>query len=156
MTILSQLSLLFILPVFAATEPIEMALFPDQIIAISIESKGSTNAYVDPDTEEIKGLIQYFADIYKVNDKLAYDLAEIESQFNHLARNANSTAKGLYQFIDSTWEDICVDEYEFEDVLNAAENIECTMKILSKPGGISHWCADINTRDKLRFLGYRC
>lgn len=41
--------------------------------------------------------------IYNVNPSIALRIAECESQFNPRAHNKNSTAYGIYQFLDKTW-----------------------------------------------------
>ena len=81
-------------------------------------------------------LIQKYSDEYEVNFKMAIALAKFESKLNPRAKNPKSTAKGIYQFIDSTWESFCEG-----DVYNPEDNIKCAMKLISK-GGISHWLAD--------------
>lgn len=45
------------------------------------------------------------AHIYNVDVGRALDLADCESDFNWKAKNPNSTARGIFQFIISTWEE---------------------------------------------------
>jgi len=52
-----------------------------------------------------------------VDDALA--IAECESNFNSRAQNPNSSAKGVYQFLDSTWDNINAGGHQFD----AEENI---------------------------------
>ena len=64
----------------------------------------ATFNYQEYDQKELIGLIEFWADCYGVNKQLALDLAEHESMFNSLAKNSEgSSAKGIYQFLDSTW-----------------------------------------------------
>jgi len=58
-------------------------------------------------------------------------IARAESNFNQYAKNPNSTAKGIYQFIDSTWRSNCLKDgnvYDFKD------NINCAWKVYQKQG----------------------
>lgn len=55
-----------------------------------------------------------------VDRRVALQVAKCESHFNPLAANRNSTAKGLYQFLDSTFARHCSGE-----VLNWRDNASC-------------------------------
>lgn len=88
----------------------------------------------DLDEETLKGLSNWYADRYGQDSKLGKEIIECESGWNPEAKNPNSTAKGLFQILNGTWED-------FEcpgDVLNAYDNLNCGYKIL-KEGGKQHW-----------------
>lgn len=115
---------------------------------LGVEIPNQTPIYLQ--NSAILEVIEAKAGYYGVNIKLALDLAEIESGFNPLAKNPNSSAKGIYQFIDSTWRDLCSG-----DVLDYLDNIDCAMKLLGKDiRNISHWTADKNTERKLRNKGW--
>jgi hypothetical protein len=61
-----------------------------------------------------------------------YRVAEAESGFNPNARNTTSTAKGVFQILDGTWEAYrCTG-----NVLNAEDNITCARKIYDTEGTI--------------------
>lgn len=99
---------------------------------------------------DIKDMIINKAREYGIVTDLALDLAEIESQLNPKAKNPRSTAKGVYQWIDSSWDSFCEG-----DVLNHRDNIDCTMKVLGKDiKNIKHWTVDANTKDKLAERGW--
>ena len=100
-------------------------------------------AYSPSQEERIKGTIRYWASFYGVNEVLAQDLAGYESGFNPHAKNPNSTAKGLFQFLNGTWKTHCEGE-----VTNPDNNAKCAMRLISE-GGISHWTADRFTRNFL-------
>jgi hypothetical protein len=58
-----------------------------------------------------------------VNIQRALDIAQCESQYSPVARNPESTAKGVYQFLNSTWNDNCTG-----DVFNYKDNIACFIR----------------------------
>lgn len=55
--------------------------------------------------------------------KESFAIARCESGLNPLARNKNSSAKGVFQFLDSTWANNCSG-----DVFNYKDNIDCFVK----------------------------
>jgi len=64
---------------------------------------------------------------YNFDVNTALRIAKCESQFNYLAKNKFSSAKGVYQFIDKTWKNYCVG-----DVFNHQDNIKCFIKLYKK------------------------
>lgn len=63
-------------------------------------------------------------------------IAKCESGNNPLARNPTSSAKGLLQIIDGTWE-----HFQCKgSVLNADDNFNCGIKIATQ-SGLHHWDA---------------
>ena len=55
-------------------------------------------------------------------------IAYCESRYNPLAKNPNSTAKGLFQILDGTW-----NAYGCEgDVFDEHDNIVCAIKIYKR------------------------
>jgi len=92
-------------------------------------------------------LIEQYSEEYQVPYRLAYELAKFESRLNPTAKNPNSSARGVYQFLTGTWKGFCEG-----DVLNAEDNISCALYLISK-GGLSHWTADQYVRLKLWDLG---
>ena len=79
---------------------------------------------VDKKLSTVKDLISYYAMLYNVDERQALDIAYCESRFNPLAKNPNSSAKGVYQFIDKTWKNYC-----YGDVFDPEANIKCFMKL---------------------------
>ena len=89
----------------------------------------------------VRGLISHYARGFGVNEYLALELADIESDFKPGACNPQSTACGVYQWLkDSYW---C--EGNRREPNN---NVICTMKTLLDPKGIRHWSIVTSTREK--------
>lgn len=74
----------------------------------------------------------------------ALAIANAESGLNPNAKNASSTASGLYQFINSTFLRYCIQRYNFTDSLDDKNDpdiqIKCAITLLSE-GGENHWNA---------------
>ncbi len=64
---------------------------------------------------------------------IALSIVEVESQFNPLAQNPRSTAKGLFQFLDGTWKENCVG-----DPLKAKDNMRCGLRLINE-GQLFRW-----------------
>jgi hypothetical protein len=54
------------------------------------------------------------AEEYGVDPEVAFNIADCESDFNPYAQNPNSTAKGIYQFIDGTWDWIDASGHQYD------------------------------------------
>lgn len=61
---------------------------------------------------------------YGVNQETALRIASCESGFNPHAANKHSTAKGVYQFLNGTWDGYCEGS-----VYDADANIKCFMEL---------------------------
>ena len=63
-----------------------------------------------------------------VNEDIMYSIMMCESGGNPKAKNPTSSAKGLYQIIDGTWDSFqCTG-----DVLNGEDNTKCAQKIATE------------------------
>ena len=51
---------------------------------------------------------------YNVDVETALRIADCESDFNYKAENGVSTAKGVYQFLDGTWDWIGAEGHQFD------------------------------------------
>ena len=70
-------------------------------------------------------------------------LGRVESGLNQYAKNPGSTAKGIYQFIDSTWRHYCLED---GNVYDWKDNIDCFYKVLEVDGypkALSHWATSL-------------
>ena len=101
----------------------------------------------EPKPLSVVELIEKYSEEYQVPYRLAYELAKFESNLSPTAKNPNSSARGVYQFLTGTWKGFCEG-----DVLNAEDNISCAMRLISE-GGLSHWTSDQYVRLKLWDLG---
>lgn len=90
---------------------------------------------------DVRGLITYYAKGFGVSEYLSLELADIESDFNPLAKNPKSSATGLFQWLKWSFSAHCDG-----DRLNPHDNTICTMKTLQDPKGIRHWSVVTSTR----------
>jgi hypothetical protein len=83
-----------------------------------------------------------------VDPALALLIAKVESGFEPTAKNKESSASGVFQFISQTWKDNCEG-----DPFDPEANIGCALELLSR-GEIGHWTADPRTARVLRANGF--
>lgn len=89
-------------------------------------------------TFTVPEVVTYLSEKYGISPELPLNIAWCESRFIPHAKNASSTAEGIFQFIDGTWLNNCTDN--LEDKLDAKKNIDCAVRMLSE-GGEGHWTA---------------
>ncbi len=71
-------------------------------------------------------------------------ISKCESGNNPLAKNPSSSAKGLLQILDGTWQ-----SFQCEgNVLNGNDNFQCGLKI-AQESGLHHWNASRSCWNKL-------
>jgi len=68
--------------------------------------------------------IVHYANQYNVDSTVALRIAHCESSMDVYARNPNSTASGLYQFVDKTWDNYCEG-----NVYDEHANIQCFLQL---------------------------
>lgn len=91
--------------------------YPDLELSISpchIHYYAEGCTYEERRKLEIKSMIREAAETYGVDVDEALLIAECESQFDERASNPESTAKGLYQFLDGTWENINAQGHQYD------------------------------------------
>jgi len=81
----------------------------------STESKVLPNLQVDG---VVENTIVEYAIQYGVDPRDALRIARCESGFNRHAKNVSSTAKGVYQFLDSTWEYVEAPGHQYDFLEN--------------------------------------
>lgn len=82
----------------------------------------------------VKGKIVKYAKEFGTDANLAIAVAYAESCFEPTAKNKNSSASGIFQFVQQTWEENCEG-----DVFNEDDNIKCGVKMLAKKENLKHW-----------------
>ena len=82
--------------------------------------------------QTVEELIREIAPKYGVSTETALRIAWCESRYDAQARNKNSTAKGVYQFLDGTW-----NAYGQGNVLDPIDNITAFMRLY--PSHPSWW-----------------
>ena len=118
-----------LLPFLTVTTPVEAYIAPE----------APKVAYTT--REDVKRLIRQLAIRYDVDQDLALRIACAESNLKPTAKNSHSSAEGVYQFLDGTWEYYGMKYWktlEGKDKLDAEDNVELAMIVLSKIG-TSDW-----------------
>lgn len=68
-----------------------------------------------------------------------------ESNWHPEVHNKTSTASGLFQFLDSTFQHYCVDKYNFGTMADKDDpyiQIKCAVEMIKyEPNGLNHWLA---------------
>lgn len=67
--------------------------------------------------------------------EIGRNIIQVESGWNPNAKNPESTASGLFQFIASTWQENCQGL-----IFNTEDNITCGLDLI-EAGAINHWDA---------------
>ena len=85
-----------------------------------------------PDCVDVEAIVRaYWSDA-----PVMIEIARAESEFSPTADNPNSTAKGLFQILDGTWEDYGCQG----DVLDIQDNLACA-RLLYEESGTTPWNA---------------
>lgn len=74
---------------------------------------------------------------FKLSEKLMLDLAKCESTYTNWKKNPKSTAKGVYQFISSTWDSTSSGKARISPYDYKANIREAMIKMAD--GQFSHW-----------------
>lgn len=99
------------------------------------ETKAVPPLFEDAPETTPKMMVMQYALSYGVNPELALAIASCESQLKPYAKNAKSSAKGLYQFLNSSWEGFSREKWGMvPNVLNPRYNAELGAYVLSTYG----------------------
>lgn len=102
-----------------------MLQFLLQLISTPITDPYIQKKWASP-TAQVEWVIRAEAE-GKMNVQKALDIAQCESSLGLNKVNPISSARGVYQFIDSTWEHYCDG-----DVMNDRDNVKCFVELYSK------------------------
>jgi len=83
------------------------------------------------------GSIRHWSELYGIDSALAIAIATCESELNPKARNPNSTAKGLFQFLDGSWRFYGLLKWgtlKGKSVLNYEDNAELGVWVIANYG----------------------
>lgn len=112
------------------------------LLAPQASGQAETTVYVKNDPvqavrekpQTVSGLVEWYADKNGAPQDLAYWVAWCESEFENVPNeNGEKYGKGIYQFIQSTWDVTCEG-----DVWDVEDNIDCATKLLAA-GETQHW-----------------
>src|SRR6185369_4372719 len=117
---------------------------------VNLDPTGQVSSYVDDQTPSPvqKGNQQLWKSLYiplvagiaknnGIDPSIMLGLAEKESGFNPKAKNPNSSAKGLFQFIDSTAKEMGVSN-PYDPVQNSQAGVDYFKKNLQLANGNIH------------------
>lgn len=105
-----------IMGIIISTEPKVVTAPQTQEVAIPEPPLEAEEVIEERDIEQ---MIRWQAVTYGVDPDMAVAIAQCESRLDEYAQNPVSSAKGLYQFTDGTWEYIKAQGHPFD----AEENI---------------------------------
>lgn len=89
--------------------------------------------------ETVKAEIKKQAELFGNDVDFMLKLAKCESEYNNLADNKTSTAKGIYQFVALTWERTESNRQHISEFDYIANIREANIKIAN--GEYSHWAS---------------
>lgn len=131
--------------------PVQLSLVKDNAIQpVSIPSRGNKSRRYNPasatsglrvySNEEVIQLIKDYSAEYGIDSKLPLAIAKCESGYNALARNRDSTASGVFQYLSSTW--AATDQGRTGlSVFDAEANIKAAVSYIASRGNASPWNA---------------
>lgn len=103
------------------------------VVAIAFPFK----AYSEPPKVEQKRDLRYYTDLHNADYDLTYSIATCESELKPFAKNPNSTAKGVFQFLNGTWKYYGLMKWgtlEGKDVYDFEDNVELATWVIGKYG----------------------
>lgn len=119
-------------------------MFPNETVAAPV---------IEPVIElTIEEKIIKTAEEFGYSTTTALAIAKAESNLNPNAKNAHSTASGLYQFINDTFKGFCIDKYKYAESMEQKNDpdiqIKCAIRMLAE-GGDKHWAASSHVWGKV-------
>ena len=104
-------------------------------------------------TSSVRAYIEAEAVKHEFDPELASAIARAESDYIHHAKNPIPSASGVYQFLDSTFKNYCIEMYELTDTMKDKDDVkiqtECALLIMTTDKkGINHWLASRHVWNK--------
>lgn len=93
----------------------------------------------DYSKEEVQNLIIQYSQQYGISADLPLRVANCESGFNEISANKTSSARGVFQYLSSTWKNTEAGRAGLS-VMDADANVHMAIKSIAS-GGISNWSA---------------
>lgn len=99
--------------------------------------------------EEVQQLIRDYSVQYGIPAEVPLCIAKYESGYNHLAANRNSSAKGVFQYLNGTWKG--TDEGRARlSVFDADANVRAAIKYMAsrrstQPWEVRHKCPNLSS-----------
>lgn len=113
-------------------------LFPQHSVAAPIEQIKEEKILT------IEEKIIQTAKEFNYSTSTALSIAKAESNLIPDAKNSHSTASGVYQFINGTYKEYCIDKYNYAESMEQKNDpdiqIQCAIRMLAE-GGENHWNA---------------
>lgn len=94
---------------------------------------------------QIEDYIIYKAMRENLSVGMVVAIAKSESGFNKDAHNPDSTASGVFQFLDGTFRTYCIDKYDRAESMSQKNDpviqVNCAVDMLLEKNGYKHWYA---------------
>jgi hypothetical protein len=98
--------------------------------------------------EEVIGLIEQYAQLYRINSNTPLCIAQKESGYNQFSANKRSSARGVFQYLSGTWAH--TDEGKSGlSVFDASANVKAAVKYMAihkstKPWVVRNQCPPLS------------
>ena len=116
---------------------------PQRSTSVRPSSRVATNGVYNGrhySKDEVIALIKAYAQQYGLSSETPLCIAKGESGFNQFAKNAASSASGVYQYLTSTWK--ATDEGKAGmNVFDAEANIKAALKYMASRRSTAPWVA---------------
>lgn len=103
-------------------------------------SSGTPDRRYSTSQEEVIQLIKNYSAQYEINADLPLAIARCESGFNANAKNRNSSASGVFQWLSSSWRNQPASQNGAVSVFNADANVSAAVWLIAH-GKTSGWNA---------------
>lgn len=124
----------------SVTPEVAVATTTPTVIEVATTTAATTTPVIK---ETIEEKIGRRASALGLDPRKAQSIAWAESRFNPNAKNTASTASGVFQFLDGTFNEYCIRRYEYATSTTQKNDpdiqIECALRMLQMPRGEDHW-----------------